>query len=101
MRKGNGGDTGRNDKHKGVNVTKGNQLFIQNIMTFLYSRFPFKGEGDRSLRLKRRVAEGAAVVEVSSSPRKLISVFFFEGITTGRKYVEYSVIFLAVWISRR
>ena len=101
MRKGNGGDTGRNDEHKGVNVTKGNQIFIQNILTFLYNRFPFKGEGDRSLRLKRRVTEGAAVVAVSSSPRKLILVFFFDGITMGRKYVEYFVIFLAVWMSRR
>ena len=33
--------------------------------------------------MKRRVAEGAAVVAVSSSPHKLISGFFFDGITTG------------------
>ena len=43
--------------------------------------------------MKRRVAEGAAVVAVSSSPRKLISVFFFDGITMGWKYVEYFVFF--------
>ena len=33
--------------------------------------------------MKRRVADGAVVVAVSSSPRKLISCFFFRGVTTG------------------
>ena len=75
------GDSWEEHEHK--DKITGNQIFIQNILTFLSNRFPFKGEGDRSLRIKRRVADGAAVVAVSSSPRKLISGFFFDGITTG------------------
>ena len=63
----------------------GSQIFIQNTLPFLYSRFPFKGEEDRSLRMKRRVAEGAVVFAVSSSPPKLISGFFFYKITTSKE----------------
>ena len=84
------------EEHEHNDKVTGNQIFIQNILTFLYSRFPFKGKGDRSLRIKRRVAEGAAVVAVSSSPRKLISGFFFDGITKGVKTWNisyFSVIF--------
>ena len=40
LRKGNGGDTGRNDEHKRVNVTKGNQIFIKNNCLFSY-KFSF------------------------------------------------------------
>ena len=35
LRKGNGGDTGRNDEHKEVIVTKRNQFFIKNNIFFL------------------------------------------------------------------
>ena len=41
MRKGNGGDTGRNDEHKGVNVAKGNQILSKTTSTSLSYKFAF------------------------------------------------------------
>ena len=52
-------ETQEHDEHIGKTNQKGNQNFIKKHLSFPYSRFPFKGEEDRSLRLKRRVAKGS------------------------------------------
>ena len=45
------GDTGRNDEHKGVNVT-GNQIFIQNNVHFSFLHVSFYRSKRRGITVK-------------------------------------------------
>ena len=58
MRKGNGGDTGRNDEHKGKNVTKVTNISLKKTSLHLcYNRFFIeeKNEGENRLDVKNCV----------------------------------------------
>ena len=74
-------DPGEARKYTNTNVSKETNFINKHLIFFTVDSL-FKGEEDRSLRIKRRVVEGAAVVAVSLPPRTLISGFFFDGITT-------------------
>ena len=71
------GDTGTNDEHKGLNVTKGNQLFIQNILHFLYNLFSFI-EKRKIGKLRRRDASGdrSSGGSYTSSSRTVVCFLF-------------------------
>ena len=50
------GDTGMSDEHKGVIVTKGNQIFIQNILRFPLQFVSFiEKRKDREVVTKRHL----------------------------------------------
>ena len=65
LRKGNGGDTGGNDEHKGVNVTNGNQFYQKHHVSFAYNRAFY-----RKWRMEVRVRH--RVISVDSDGRLLV-----------------------------
>ena len=75
LRKGNGGDTGRNDEHKGVNVTKGNQ-FYQKHHQFSFTIVLIERKRGK-FNLKRCFGrEGVVAIGFRISPRRGIHCNF-------------------------
>ena len=83
-----------------VTLKTNRQFHSKKTSSFFIVNFLLKAN-ETEVKDEKTCRGRVAVVVVSSSPRKLTSGFFFDGITTRRKYMEYSVfsvVFLAVWM---